>query len=405
MKALTLGISGINSWLHSVWFKPGNSDLAPDTDALFMFILWVCIISFVLLMVPMCYWAWRWRRKPGVPPIRTPNHNTVLEVTWIVVPLVIVLFIFFWGFHGYMNAQVARGGAEEIIINAKKWVWAARYPNGAGSPETVTFDTMPQGDRVVKGNVPQPVFVVPAGQPVKFRMSSEDVIHSFYIPDMRLKMDVFPNRYTSMTFVPIDHTGPDQAGRSADAGLMFSDQKPGRDHYIFCAEYCGDNHSEMAGVLRVLPADEYRKTIEEWGDLVGKISLVEVGKLVYTANGCAQCHSLDGSAGTGPTWKNAYGAPVPFEDGSSLDTAPPDAWENYIRESILVPGARIHKGYATGNMPSYQGQLSARQIDGVIAYMRDLAGKGRPDDKLTPEELKAQGKGPDGQPLPPEEKK
>lgn len=407
----TLGL-GINDWLHNVWFKPGNSNLVPWVDGLFMFILWVCIISFFLLMIPMVWWSWIYRRKPGVAQQRTPNHNTALEITWIVVPLGIVVVIFFWGFHGFMQGQVARAGAEELIVTAKKWDWQVTYDNGIGSPESAWLDYQDKGnDTIARGNRPFPIIVVPAGRPVKFRMSSQDVIHSFFIPDMRIKMDVFPNRFTSLTFTPLSNQGPQGDGSSRDLseqtttnGWMLvdkigSDGKPVlaadgttmkmpvkqreikyRDHFIFCAEYCGTNHSEMAGILRVVDPGDYQWIKDDWGNLDNKLTLVELGKLTWTANGCNACHSIDGSAGTGPSWKGYYGKEVQLVGGSMMNMAMynaadmDDAWASYIAESIRYPAKHLHMGYAN-QMPVYTvEQLSQKRIDGVIAYIRELNG-------------------------------
>lgn len=411
---LTLG-EGINDWLHRLWFKPANSDLAlnPDgsirfegVDWLFMFILWVCIISFVLLMVPMFWWSWKYRRRPGVPAIRTPNHNTPLEITWVVGPLIVVTFIFFWGFHGYIRAQVARADAAEIMISGKKWVWEATYINGAKSPETAYFDARTEGDKTIRGNVAFPIFVVPAGRPVKFRMSSQDVIHSFYIPDMRMKMDVFPNRYTSMTFTPLFSTPAEksQVGtileekdpKNPGKIKNFSAQFPHRDHFLFCAEYCGDNHSEMAGIIRVVSPEDYATIVANWGNVEKTLSPVELGKLRYETAGCVTCHSIDGSIKSAPSWKGALfddSKPHEFEDGGRVDTSKPDAWENYIRESIEYPQAHIVKGFkGYSAMSSYKGQLSEKSINGIIAYIRSLNGKARPEDAQPPAEEPAPAK-------------
>ncbi len=393
----TLG-DGINAWLHKIWFRPSNSDLVvnPDgslkfegSDWLFMFILWVSIISFVLLMVPMVWWSWRYRRQPGVPAIRTPNHNTALEVTWVVVPLIVMTFIFFWGFHGYMKTLIAPGNAIEVMITARKWSWAATYPNGATSPESVYLDYRDEGDKQFRGNERVPIFVVPAGIPIKFRMSSEDVIHSFYVPDMRVKMDVFPNRYTSLSFTPVFST-PNPEGSQVgvlmeDKDKHFSAKFLHRDHYLFCAEYCGENHSEMAGIIRVVSKEDYATIVAKWGDIDKTTAPAALGEIVWK-NNCSACHSLDGTAGTGPSWKGdlfSSTKPHEFESGPPLDVSQPNAWENYIRESIEYPQAKIVKGYANGNMPSYKG-LSESRINGVIAYMRKLNGKGRPEDEIVP---------------------
>lgn len=368
----------MNEWLKSFLLKPGNSDLATgdySVDGLFMFVTWVCIISFLLCMVPMVYWMFKYRRRPGVPAQRTPNHSTILEVTWVVVPLAVLMVVFFWGFKGYIRSQIARGDAETINLQGYKWAWDVKYKNGASSGQSVYLDdnTLPNADAKsvgLRGNLQVPVIAVPENIPVRFLMTSRDVMHSFYIPDMRIKMDLFPNRYTSLTFVPQSAVGQDQAGRIKPA----PGELPGRDHFVFCAEYCGELHSEMAAVMRVMNVGDYEKTLTNWGDQYGGGSFIDAGKIVY-AKRCATCHSIDGIKNTGPTWKGAWGADVPIAAGGTVKYD-----ENYARESILNPSAKVHAGYAN-QMPSFAGQLSETEILGVIAYLRDLAGKTTDDDK------------------------
>lgn len=395
MTMQTISFLARQQWLNDIWFKPGNSNLAPDTDGLFIFIMWVNIISFIALMIPMVYWVIRWRRKPGVAPIRTPNHNTVLEVTWVVGPLIVVTFIFFWGFKGYMETQVVKGTAEKLVVKAMKWNWSIMYPNGAGSGESVFLDDLrPNFKEEVgarRGNANAPVFVVPAGVPLEIKLTSADVMHSFYIPDARVKMDAFPNRYTSMSVTMMDSdptksgTGPITGKKMVNGQL---DGKKGRDHYIFCAEYCGDSHSEMAAILRVLPMEDYKKTIEEWADIDDVTAPIELGKIVYKSKGCIQCHSVDGTPGTGPSWKGFYGKDIPFSSVSStvkFDLNTLDGWNGYIEESIKNPSARIHAGFA--NQMSII-QLSGKQVQGVMAYFRDLHGLATEADRAKPEPKK-----------------
>ncbi len=217
---------------------------------------------------------------------------------------------------------------------------------------------------------------------------------------MRVKMDVFPNRYTSFSFTPIDATGPDGVDNveEIDKGLSYKVKnnlddtgkpkggKNARDHYVFCAEYCGQNHSEMAAIIRVVDPADYTRIVADWGDIESKTSLVNLGKIIH-GKYCAQCHTVDGSKNTGPTWKNAYGNPVEFEDGAAgakADLATDDGWSTYIRESIEYPSSKIHKGYKGGNMPSFKGQLSERAILSIMAYMKSISDKGAA--KLTPAE-------------------
>jgi cytochrome c oxidase subunit 2 len=386
-------LAGLGDWLHNIWFKPANSDLAVDGDGnllaygvdwLFMYILWISIISFVLLMVPMCWWAFKYRRRPGHVQQRTPNHNTALEITWVLVPLALLVPMFFWGFHGYMKVQIAPGNAEVINIIGKKWNWTAIYASGASPTETVyigksrTRQNADGKESAITGNTPVPVIYVPEGRAVRFKMISDDVIHSFFIPDMRVKMDVFPNRYTSLSFTSV---------KNIPVVDPITKKASYHDHEVYCAEYCGDSHSEMAAVVRVLPEGEYAAKMEEISEIEGGFQekdgkpgkrgnkpLWQLGEILYNAKGCAQCHSIDGSAKTGPSWKGYYGKPVEFarESGEKLDLSTEAGWENYIRESILLPQAKIHKGFENGNMPSYQGQLSEKAISGITAYIKKL---------------------------------
>lgn len=390
--AMTLAAEDSRSWLERLWLKPAMSDFGAWSDGLFMFVMWVCIVSFVLLMVPMCYWAWRWRRRPGHVQIRTPNHNTLLEITWIVVPLGIVTVMFFWGFHGFIRAFATASNAEVINITGRRWKWDAVYANGATSQESVKLDSVNMGDGS-KRSAPSDssVFVVPAGRPVKFMLTSTDVIHSFYVPDARIKVDVFPNRYTSLTFTPLEDT-KDQAG-----SLYFDEKdRAGSDHYVFCAEYCGQNHSEMAAIIRVVPENVYQSTIKEWADIeklyensdgsrdprlaagTAALPLWQYGQRVRESQGCNQCHTVDGTAGTGPSWKGSYGTAIAFADGTTLkpELYPgskdmDDTWANYIRESIQNPSKHVHAGFQNQMAPY---TLSEKAIQGVIAYFRHLNG-------------------------------
>jgi cytochrome c oxidase subunit 2 len=394
-QAAPVAVEDTRPWLERVWLKPPASDFAAWSDQLFMFVMWVSIISFVLLMVPMCYWAWRWRRTPGHVQKRTPNHNTMLEITWIVVPLIVVVFMFFWGFHGYIRAFATSSDAEVINVVGKRWVWEATYANGATSQEAVSLDTIDRGDgTIVRAESKSPVIIVPAGRPVKFMLTSTDVIHSFYIPDARLKVDVFPNRTTSYNFTPL-------ANLKDRAENLYLDGKdrPGSDHLIFCAEYCGQNHSEMAAILRILPEDEYQKTLKEWADFekayenldgsrdpklaadLVALPLWQLGQKIHAIAGCATCHTVTGDQGglAGPSWKGYYGTNIKFADGSTLglDTYPgskdmDEVWDSYIRESIRVPGRRIHEGYANQMAPY---TFSDKTLHGIVAYFRHLNGK------------------------------
>ncbi len=337
------------------------------TDGLFIFIWWVGVFFFVLLMGLMFWWAWKYRRVPGKAAEPSPSHNTVLEITWTVIPTLILVVIFFWGYDGYLKAQMPEGNAEQVDLTAYKWGWGMTYSTGWGADETVPL-----------GSSQVPVFYMPADTPVLLKMSSQDVIHSFWVPDFRAKLDLMPNRFTPYSFraAPLDDADPRVKTTTVTIADSVRENVKYRDHWIFCAEYCGDLHSEMGAILRVVSREDFQwwKSQPRYG---ANTNPVEVGEKVYIASGCATCHSVDGSAGTGPTWYEAYGRPVPFADGSQLSQAEIDddplAWDNYIRESTLYPAAKIHAGYAN-QMPSYDGRLSDVELRGLIAYIRSLSG-------------------------------
>jgi heme/copper-type cytochrome/quinol oxidase subunit 2 len=238
----------------------GMNDAAIETDGLFMLIFWFSVFFFVLLMGLMVYWGFfKYRRRPGVPIERSPSHNGPLEIFWTVVPSSALLVIFFLGLWTYTTRQIGSGDALELNLKGWKWGWAITYPNGAESQWALTLDP--------GGTQSAPVFIVPEDTDISLVMSSQDVIHSFWIPDYRVKMDVFPNRYTGYSFRTA--TLPADAQEDPDYGRY-------QDHWIFCAEYCGDYHSEMAAVLRVMTPAGYAKAMDEFD--IGNKSPIEIGR-------------------------------------------------------------------------------------------------------------------------------
>lgn len=334
------GLLAVDGWLRELFFhRTEESTVAGASEHLYMVIFYVSTFFFVLLMGLTVLFTLRYRRRPGVAPERSAAHNTALELTWTIVPLIILVYFFFKGFWGYMDHVVAPAESTELVVSARKWSWDVMYPNGARSPETVRV-----------GAVDVPVIVVPAGRPVRMRMSSQDVIHSFWVPDYRVKFDVFPNRYTAIWFEP----------------TWTDDPTPGaNDHWVFCAEYCGDLHAEMAAIIRVVPEDEYRATVADWA--VPKGTPEEIGRQLRIIRGCNSCHSVDGTPLVGPTWQNLFGYERTLANGQTVV-----ADENYLRESILVPQAKIVQGFP-GSMPPYQGQLSDLELEALITYIRSLS--------------------------------
>ena len=326
--------STLVSWLTELWFRQESaSEIGRYSDGLFIFIFWVSVFSFVLLMGLMAWWTWKYRRRAGVPAPKSANHNTPLEITWTVIPSLLLLVIFIWGFKGYVQQHVVKANPIRIDVTAVKWNWQAQYPNGAS---TALLER--------NGSVDIPVFVVPVDTPIEFSMVSTDVIHSFWIPDFRVKLDVFPNRYTTQ-WVEADQEG---------------------DYWIFCAEYCGDQHSEMAAILRVVDPAEYAQFLETGGVDFGELAPAAAGKILASSKGCVACHAFDKQARTGPGWGGIYGETHNFTDGTSEVVD-----DNYLRESILYPGAHIVEGYQN-NMTPYAGVLKEDEIRYLIAFIRGL---------------------------------
>lgn len=304
----------------SFWMPPQASTIAADVDDLYDFILWLNIIFFVLITVGTIWMVLRYRRK-SAEQLATSQiaHNTAYEAVWTFGPLILVAVVFVWGVRVFMNQAVAPEGAYTVQVTAKKWSWTFTHPNGA----------------VVPGELE-----VPANRPVKLVMASQDVLHSFFVPDFRVKQDVVPGRLTS---------------------LWFEAKEPG-EHQIFCTEYCGKDHSRMLAKVKVIPADlDYR------GPQTGKpqdVAFEDWGKQLYTKFGCSACHSLDGSKGVGPSFKGLYGRQESITGGTSVMVD-----ENYIMESIYDPQAKIVAGFA-GAMPTFKGQIDAEGIQGIIAFIK-----------------------------------
>jgi cytochrome c oxidase subunit 2 len=309
------------NWFRNLTLPLEASTLARDVDNLYVFITLLSLFFFVLIAGLLAFFVMRYRRKS--PNEITPHitHNFTLEVTWSVLPLLILIGVFFWGFHGYMKASVAPGESMEIQVSAKKWQWMFEYPDGMRTLNELH---------------------VPLGRPVKLVMQSEDVLHSFFVPNFRVKHDVLPGRYTEIWFTP------------TKVGV----------HQVFCTEYCGKGHSDMLAKIHVDDDATYQKWLVEGDESMKTMPLTELGLLVYENRGCQTCHSIDGSRGQGPSWKGIFGKPEVMSDGQSIMVD-----ENYLRESIMDPQKHLVRGYE-GIMPTYKGLLRDREVLGVIEFIK-----------------------------------
>ena len=314
--------------IDTVWLPKANSTLAPSVDNAWNIVMVVSIAFFFLLMGMMVYFVIRYRRRSDFDITSDRDHNSRLEIAWTVIPLILVAGLFFVGFKGFLFASVPPGEAMEIQVTAHKWAWSFQYPNG-----------------IVKGDL-----VVPVGRPIKLIMSSQDVIHSFYVPEFRLKRDVIPGLYTTIWFEASDVT----------------------ETALECAEYCGGagdgsqgtGHSGMWSRVIVLSGSDYDAWVNKELES-SNMPPAELGKKLFDERGCKGCHTIDGSKGTGPTLKAVFGSDVPLSTGQTVK-----ADENYIRESILQSQAKLVAGYP-GVMPVFQGQLTDKQVDALIAFIKE----------------------------------
>lgn len=297
------------------------TEIAQKVDALYGFLLAVSFISCVLVIGGFIYFAYKYRRKSDNDKTAYITHNNVLEFTWSFVPFLIFMAVFAWGWAIYHDMRKMPTTGLEIAVEAQKWDWSFIYKSG----------------RRVAGE-----FTVPVNTPVKLIMTSKDVLHSFYVPAFRNKQDVVPGRYTS---------------------LWFQATKEG-SFQVFCAEYCGDKHSGMLARVNVVSREKY----DEWlaNDPYKGLSLAQVGEKVFSSR-CVACHTLTETKGIGPGFKGVWGKQEKMADGQTVAVD-----ENYVRESVLNPQAKVVEGFPAGVMPSFAGQLSEQELMGVIEFLKSL---------------------------------
>jgi cytochrome c oxidase subunit 2 len=305
------------------------SEFAPNADWLHNLITDISVFFTVAIVGAMIYFAIRYRQKDGVDH-ETPQikGSHFLEIVWTVVPTIICIFVAYYGVVYYRDMRVVPKDALTINVWAQKWYWTFEYENG----------------KTTKGEL-----VVPVGKPIKLVMKSRDVLHSFFVPAMRIKRDAIPGAYTYIPFVPVK-TGVYQS---------------------YCTEYCGKDHSAMLATTRVVSQEEFDQWVNDRSEELALMALKpeDQGRKLYVAKGCNACHSLDGSRVVGPSFLKLWGRKEKTADGVEYE-----ADENYLAESILNPNAKIVAGYPPNVMPSYAGQLSDDHINQLIAFIKTLDG-------------------------------
>jgi len=311
------------------------ADTAPPIDKAYEFIFWFSVVFFVAVNVAMIYFVMKYKRKKGVKPEPT-GHFMKLELFWTITPTIFIFFLFHAGFTGYIRNATAAEGATEIRVRGKKWNWEFEYPTGDRAPSELTLEV---------------------NRPYKMIISSDDVLHSFYIPEFRMKRDAVPGQYSFIAFTP------------TVAG----------DAHVFCAEYCGNSHSGMLASVKVLPREQYK----EWQKTLGKkpkqcgtppaeCTNELWGAELFQKNGCPTCHGaggvgeIGGSKSPGPRLVGLFMKP----GGEMMTTGMITPDENYIRESILRPNAKTVNGYTTVQMPTFV--MKEDQVDALVAYVKSL---------------------------------
>ncbi len=313
----------------SFWMPPKASTISGDVDGLFYFIYGITVFFFLLVMVLMLLFVFKYRyRKGHEEPDPAPAHSTALELTWTVIPTVLVLMVFYFGFRGYLHMAVAPPNAYEINVEGKMWSWSFTYPNGYVDTE----------------------LHIPINTPIRVVLQSRDVIHSLYIPQFRIKKDAVPGRYNRMWFEATQVSPPE-----------------GFD--VYCAEYCGTGHSTMRTKVIVHPSKEdFAAWLEKASNWENRMTPLQRGQEIYQKN-CTQCHSIDGTRLIGPSLKNVFGEPQTLNGGSTVV-----ADENYIHESLYEPAAKVVAGF-TPQMPSYKGQLKENDVAAVIQFLKSISDK------------------------------
>jgi len=304
-------------------FPSRASVAAAEVDALYTFLLVVGGAMTILIFAAVFFFAVRYRRKSPDDPAPKAIHGSLpLEVAWTVGPFLVMLVMFGWGTKLYFqNYTPPVHDTLDIYITGKQWMWKVQYPTGQREINELH---------------------VPMGRAVKLILASEDVVHSFYVPALRLKHDVVPGSYQTFWFEP---------------------KEPGRYH-IFCAEYCGTGHSDMGGWMTVMTPSDY----ENWlAGGSGGGSMVEQGAKLFQQYGCVTCHVTD-HEGRCPSLLNVFGRPVVLDDGRTVM-----ADEAYVRESILNPNAKVVKGYKHDIMPVFEGQISEEGLLQLIVYVKSLS--------------------------------
>lgn len=312
-------------------FPEAASTFAGRVDQLYAFLIVVAVFFTGLIAALIVYFSIKYRRRRNRTAVII-SGNYWLEATWATIPLLLTMVMFGWGANVFVDMRTMPANALIIRVVGKQWMWKLQHPQGRAEINELH---------------------VPMNQPVVLTMISQDVIHSFYVPAFRVKQDVLPGYYSS---------------------LWFNATTPGRYH-LFCAEYCGTNHSQMVGSVIVMTPEDY----SEWLANGSTEPSQNEGAKLFQRFRCDSCHKPD-SSGDGPPLTRIAGSRVTLTGGTSVTAS-----DQYLRDSILNPSKQIVDGYEA-IMPSYQGQISEAEVLQLIAYLESMKATERQASPAVPQE-------------------
>lgn len=309
----------MQSWIPFI--PESASTISGRVDALYFYLCGVTLFFTLLISGVLTFFVIRYRRRTPFEIPRPIAGSHKLETLWSIIPFLIAMSFFVWGARVYFAQYRMPKDAMEVYVVAKQWMW--KFQHSTGQREINELH-------------------VPVGRKIKLIMTTEDVIHDLFVPAFRIKADVVPGRYTAQ---------------------WFEATKPGRYH-LFCAEYCGMNHSGMGGWVIVMEPTDF----DNW--LAGNVnqqSAATAGQQVYQSLGCVSCHGANGEGGRGPALLGLFNGQTQLNNGQVVI-----ADENYVRESILNPQAKTVSGFGP-IMPSFQGQVTEEQLMQLTAYVKSLS--------------------------------
>ena len=306
-------------WLtNSALFPREASTIAPYMDELYLFLIGITIVGLALVMVLIFGFSYRYRKQVH-PVAEQIEGSTLLEATWTIIPLGIFLVTFVWGAFLYFRIYTPPTNSMNIYIVGKQWMWKAEHPGGQHEINELH---------------------VPVGRPVQLTLISQDVFHSYSLPEFRVKREVIPGRYTT---------------------VWFEATNPGTYH-LFCTQYCGTDHSRMIGEVTAMLPEDYKRWTEQ---STSGMSLAQNGERIFASMGCNACHSGNPAA-RGPNLAGVYGSKIQLANGSVQL-----ADEAFIRDTILNPSQHVPAGFAP-IMPTYKGQISEDGLIDLVEYLKQL---------------------------------